>query len=299
MSRLPLTLTLLLLCFDSGAAFRATTARALPALRLRGGADATPQRSCHHHHVDHVISVLGRREEPAGLLRVGLFALYAYGWPLVRTHDGKVNTAWVSVGLAPWFFVMFLEARQCWPPQEEGWRRAFFLQPELTPIGRLIVTLSAGMLHATMLHARMSGRERYIPALAIGLTYLINLSLRARGRRGAMITLDRTLDTFRRLLDFIPFAICMFGAFNEIKTVPKVFWQMIEERSLAPLVKLPISVGIIVWFLIRANGLFWENNRDRLARSVRELETVFTILYVSAMLSWVVAANPLFHIHRT
>ena len=287
MSRLPLTLTLLLLCFDSGAAFRATTARALPALRLRGGADATPQRSYHHHHVDHVISVLGRREEPAGLLRVGLFALYAYGWPLVRTHDGKVNTAWVFVGLAPWFFVMFLEARQCWPPQEEGWRRAFFLQPELTPIGRLIVTLSAGMLHATILHAQMSGRERYIPALAIGLTYLINLSLRARGRRSAMITLDRTLDTFRRIAHFILIAIST-----------KACWQMIEERSLAPLVKLPFFVGIIVWFVSRANGLFWENNRDLLAPSVRELETFFTILCGSAMLSWVAYFN-VFHTHRT
>jgi hypothetical protein len=53
-----------------------------------------------------------------------------------------------------------------------------------------------------------------------------------------------------------------------------------------------------LWFVSRANGLFWENNRDRLAPSVRELETFFTILCGSAMLSWVMAFN-VFHTHRT
>ena len=78
---MPITTIQLILTANVCAAFLAPTSTLVrPVLRLRGG-DLSPLLTWHNQILDKTVSTFGREGEPAGLIRVGLFALLGYGWP--------------------------------------------------------------------------------------------------------------------------------------------------------------------------------------------------------------------------
>jgi hypothetical protein len=269
-----------------------TAAPALTAaLRLRGGADSSITRSLPFNiaqRVDKATSFLGRDGEPAGLMRVGIFAFFAFVWPLI----GKLAPSPLGFAAIPFigFFIreFFLQPPPAVQSPPRGWREGWRRFSEITPHDRISATLLFGAIAAIIAAYLRSDTEMLqlfdvVLVGAISLTYLIHHFLRALGHQRAAAVF--TASALHKVIMILGGIGCT-AAFL-VGHIVDPLRAAVGERSLRPILNnegIQILSQILINYLIilltlSTSNAIWEKYEGTMTPRARSLFGAGIVLF--------------------